>query len=200
MDDGPQLFPVLFGQSLFRLLRCELDVAREVAQEMLVLAERQQDAASLVVAHRALGTNLFWLGQPGAARLQIEQALSLFDPAQHGQLAEGYAFHPRVLGLDFQSLILFVLGYPDQARAIGEQALEEARQASHLVTLAAVLQHGCIIHQLSGDFLAMQQSAEELLAMATEQGFPFWIAHGSFLRDWARAAQGRDARSDAAAR
>ena len=43
MEDGPQLFPVLFGQSLFRLLRGELDVAREVAQEMLGLAERQQD-------------------------------------------------------------------------------------------------------------------------------------------------------------
>jgi class 3 adenylate cyclase/predicted ATPase len=194
MDDGPQLFPVLFGQSLFRLLRGELDLAREVAQEMLALAERQQDTASLAVAHRALGTNLFWLGQPGPARLHIEHALALFDPTQHGQLAEGYAFHPRILGLDFQSLILFILGHPEQACAIGEQALQEARAASHLVTLAAILQHACIIHQLSGDFPAMQQSAEELLAMATEQAFPFWVAHGSFLRDWARAAQGRDGR------
>jgi predicted ATPase len=192
MEDGPQLFPVLFGQSLFRLLRGELDVAREVAQEMLGLAERQQDTASLVVAHRALGTNLFWLGQPALARVHIDQALALFDATQHMQLAERYTFHPRVVGLDFKSLILLVLGHPEEARKIGGQALDEARAASHLVTLAVVLQHACIFHQTCGDFPAMQQAAEELLAIATEQGFPFWIAHGSFLRDWARAEQGHD--------
>jgi class 3 adenylate cyclase/predicted ATPase len=189
MEDGPQLFPVLFGQSLFRLLRGELDVAREVAQEMLGLAERQQDTASLVVAHRALGTNLFWLGQPTLARAHIDQALALFDPAQHEQLAERYTFHPRVVGLDFKALTLLVLGHPDEARAIGGQALDEARAASHLVTLAVVLQHACILHQTCGDYAAMQRAAEELLAIATEQGFPFWIAHGSFLGDWARAEQ-----------
>ena len=192
MEDGPQLFPVLFGQSLFRLLRGELDVAREVAQEMLGLAERQQDTASLVVAHRALGTNLFWLGQPALARAHIDQALDLFDPAQHAQLAERYTFHPRVVGLDFKALILLVLGHPDEARAIGGQALDEARASSHLVTLAVVLQHACIMHQTCGDFPAMQRAAEELLAIATEQGFPFWIAHGSFLGDWARAEQDRN--------
>ncbi|MGH6917604.1 MAG: AAA family ATPase, partial [Geminicoccaceae bacterium] len=192
MEDGPQLFPVLFGQSLFRLLRGELDVAREVAQEMLGLAERQQDSASLVVAHRALGTNLFWLGQPVPARAHIDQALALFDPAQHVQLAERYTFDPRVVGLDFKALILLVLGHPDEARAISAQALDEARASSHLVTLAVVLQHACIMHQTCGDFPAMQRAAEELLAIATEQGFPFWIAHGRFLRDWARGEQGRD--------
>jgi class 3 adenylate cyclase/tetratricopeptide (TPR) repeat protein len=195
MEDGPQLFPVLFGQSLFRLLRGELDIAREVAQEMLGLAERQQDSASLVVAHRALGTNLFWLGQPAIARGHIDQALTLFDPAEHAQLAERYTFHPRVVGLDFRALILLILGYPDEARATSRQALDEARAAAHLVTLAVVLQHACIVHQTCGDHPAMQQAAEELLAIATEQGFPFWVAHGTFLRDWARAAQGRSGRA-----
>jgi class 3 adenylate cyclase/predicted ATPase len=192
MEDGPQLFPVLFGQILFRLLRGELDVAREVAQEMLGLAERQQDAAGLVVAHRALGTNLFWLGRPALARPHIDQALALFDPAQHGQLAERYTFHPRVVGLDFKALILLVLGHPDAARAVGRQALDEARAASHLMTLAVVLQHACILHQTCGDYAAMQQAAEELLGIATEQGFPFWIAHGGFLRDWAGIEQGHN--------
>jgi class 3 adenylate cyclase/predicted ATPase len=192
VEDGPQLFPVLFGQILFRLLRGELDVAREVAQEMLGLAERQQDPASLVVAHRALGTNLFWLGEPVRARMHIDQALALFDPAQHGRLAERYTFHPRVVGLDFKALILLVLGHPDEARAVSRQAVDEARAASHLVTLAVVLQHACILHQTCGELPAMQQAADELLAIATEQGFPFWIAHGRFLRDWARLEQGHD--------
>jgi class 3 adenylate cyclase/predicted ATPase len=191
MEDGPQLFPVLFGQSLFRLLRGDLDVAHEVSQEMLGLAERQHDTGNLVVAHRALGTNLFWLGKPALARSHIDQALALFDPEQHAHLAERYTFHPRVMGLDFKSLILLVLGHPEEARTVSGQALDEARAASHLVSLAVVLQHACIVHQTCGDFPAMQQAAEELLAIATEQGFPFWIAHGGFLRDWASAEQGQ---------
>ncbi|MGH6912469.1 MAG: AAA family ATPase, partial [Geminicoccales bacterium] len=155
LEDGPQLFPVLFGQYLFRLLRGELTVAHEVGQEMVRLAERQQDTASLLIAHRTLGTNLFWLGRPAPALTHIDQALALYDPAQHTRLTEPYTFHPRVLGLDFKSLILFVLGYPDQARETGRRALAEAREAQHLVTLAAVLQHGCIIHQLQGDLASM---------------------------------------------
>ena len=36
-----------------------------------------------------------------------------------------------------------------------------------------------------------RELAEALLALATEHGFPFWLAYGTILSGWALAAQGR---------
>jgi predicted ATPase/class 3 adenylate cyclase len=191
IDDPGQLFPVLFGQWLFHLLRAELAVTREVADEMLRLAEEHADSAGLVIAHRATGTSLFWLGRFGEARVHLEQALALYDPERHAELAYLYNFDPRVIGLDFLSLTLFALGYPEQAQRRSEEALGLAKQLAHLVTLAVVLQHACMIHQFLGEHSAVAQGAEELWSLATGQGFPFWVAHATFLLAWAGAQEGQ---------
>jgi predicted ATPase len=191
IDDPGQLFPVLFGQWLFHLLRAELAITREVADQMLRLAQEQADSAGLVVAHRVAGTSLFWLGRFSEARSHLEQALALYDRGQHAQLAYRYNFDPRVIGLDFLSLVLFPLGYPEQAQRHSDQALAEAKQLSHLVTLAVVLQHRCIIHQFIGDSEAVRRGAEELWSLASDQGFPFWVAHAAFWRAWAEAPEGQ---------
>jgi predicted ATPase len=164
---------------------------------MLRRAEEHADAAILVIAHRAIGTSLFWLGRFREARVHLEQALALYDPGRHAQLAQLYNFDPRVIGLDFLSLVLYALGYPEQAQRRSEQALAEARQLSNLVTLAVVLQHSCMIHHFLGDYRAVEQRAEELWSLATNQGFPFWVAHATFVRAWA-AAQASETDEDLA--
>jgi class 3 adenylate cyclase/predicted ATPase len=190
IDDPAQMFQVRFGEWLFHLLRAELAVAHEVAEDMLALAERQADPESLVIAHRVLGASLFWLGKFVPARAHLEEALVRYDPDQHRQLIDRYTFDARVMALDFLSLVLFPLGYPEQAQRQSEQALKEARELSHLVTLAVVLQHASLTHELFHDLATALARAEELLALATDQGFPFWLGHGRFLCDWVRMAQG----------
>jgi predicted ATPase len=49
------------------------------------------------------------------------------------------------------------------------------------------------LHHFRGDAIATQASAEAVIALATEQGFTMWRAHGTFLRGWSRSAQGQDA-------
>jgi predicted ATPase len=158
---------------------------------MLRLAEQQADSAGLVIAHRTIGTSVFWLGRFVEARAHLEQALALYDPGRHAQLAQIYNFDPRVIGLDFLSLALYALGYPEQAQARSGQALAEAKQLSNLVTLAVVLQHACMIHHFLGDHRTVGQRAEELWSLATGQGFPFWVAHANFVRAWAEAKESK---------
>ena len=107
---------------------------------MLGLAERRAGCAE--PGGRASSTrHQPVLAGPARPRPRAHRAgARLVRSAQHAQLAERYTFHPRVVGLDFKALILLVLGHPEQARAIGGPALDEAR-VTHLVTLAVVLQH-----------------------------------------------------------
>jgi len=47
-----------------------------------------------------------------------------------------------------------------------------------------------MLDQLRGDGRAAQQSAEAIIALSTEKGYPFWLAWGNFFLGWAFAAQG----------
>ena len=59
IGETPELFPVLFGLWAFYLVRAELKKARELAEQLLNLAQRVEDPALLLEAHTALGAASF---------------------------------------------------------------------------------------------------------------------------------------------
>ena len=82
LGETPQLFRVLAGLWSLSLLRAQLQMAHEQAKQLLSIAQNRPDA-DLLVAHRALGQTLFFLGQLFPARTHLERASSLYDAARH---------------------------------------------------------------------------------------------------------------------
>ena len=80
------------------------------------------------------------------------------------------------------------MGYADQAIAESRQALEYARELSHPYTLAYALHVNCIFHQLRCDETILSERSEELVELATEQGFPHLRGSGRCFRAWATIA------------
>ena len=74
---------MLFGLWGFYHVRGDLQTARELAEQLLTLAQRQHDPALLLQGHRALGDTLFWLGELVPARAHLEQGIALYNPQQH---------------------------------------------------------------------------------------------------------------------
>src|SRR5262245_54607276 len=68
--------------------------ARDQAEQFLHLAQRQEDAAPLAVAHRALGLPLYFMGEVAQAREHLAQSLALDDPQRHRTLAFAYGQDP----------------------------------------------------------------------------------------------------------
>src|SRR5207245_11543663 len=87
VGETPQLFPVLWGLCLFYTGRGELQSARELGEQGLALAQRQDEATLLLEAHAALGATLLYLGEFASARSHAEQGLALYDPQRHRHLA-----------------------------------------------------------------------------------------------------------------
>ena len=58
VEETPQLFPVLRGLWNFYLIRMELRTARELAEQLLSLAQRAQDPALLQQAPQRAGGGL----------------------------------------------------------------------------------------------------------------------------------------------
>jgi len=191
MGETPQLFPVLYGLYRFYLLRAELHTARELGEQLLTLAQPQQDPALLLPAHRALGDALFWLGEMAAARAHLEQGIVLYNPQQHRSLAFLYGDDPGVDCLSYVAWVLWWLGYPDQALQRIEAALTLARQLAHPMSLARALSFVAWLHQFRREGWAVQEQAETAIALTTEQGIPIWTGVGTTLRGGALVEQGQ---------
>jgi tetratricopeptide (TPR) repeat protein len=146
MGETPQLFPVLRGLGIFYLARADYRTAWELGEQLLTLAQRQQDAGLLLEAHFMLGTPLFYLGELAAARAHLEQGIALYDLKQHRAHAALYGQDTGVACLGFAAWALGLLGYPDQALQRIHSALTLAQELSYPYSLVWALDFGAIIH------------------------------------------------------
>jgi predicted ATPase len=191
VGETTQHFAVLERLHAFRFMRAELPAAQTVAEQLLALAHRQPDPALLLEAHHALGLTLYYLGAFATALTHVEQSIALYDPQQHAtsQATHGPGNH-GVRGHAMWSRLLWVLGYPDQALRRGREALTMAQTLAHPFSLADTLLWSTLLHQHRREWHTAQGHAEALLALATEQGFAFYVARAAFYRGTALAAQG----------
>jgi predicted ATPase len=191
VGETSQLFPVLWGLCAFYEGQAEYQTARELGEQLFTLAQRAQDQALLVEARYMLGETLLWLGELAPAREHLEQAIALYNPRQHGSLAFLYGgYDPGVACLGDVAMVLWHLGYPDQAVKRAHEALTLAQELPHPLTLTTALIWAAWLHILCREGQAAQERAEAAVTLCTEQGVPFWLAEGTILRGWALAEQG----------
>jgi predicted ATPase len=185
-----QLFPVLWGLWFSYLAQAELQTARETGEQLLTLAQSVQDTDLLLEAHMALGATLFHLGEFVLAREHLEQGIALYDPQKHHSHAFVYGTDPGVNCRIWITLVLWFLGYPDQALRRNDEAITLAREISHAFSLGFALDPW--IHRLRREGQATQTQAEVLMTFANEQGFTQLLSEGMMLRGWALAERGQE--------
>jgi class 3 adenylate cyclase/predicted ATPase len=191
VGETPQLFSVLQGLYAFYELRAELQTARKLAGQLLTLAHSVQDLAFLLGAHLALGQTSFFLGQVTSAREHLEQAIALYNSQKHHSHVSVYGTDLGVDCLSYAAVALWSLGYPDQALQRSHEALTLAQELSDPFKLAYALNGAAGGHLRRGEWQAAQERAEALITLCAEQGFPQFLAYGTFNRGGALAAQGQ---------
>jgi class 3 adenylate cyclase/predicted ATPase len=191
IGETPQLFPVLRGLWNCYLLRARLQTAYELGEQLLILAQKQQDPALLVGAYRVLGSTLCFQGELARAQKYVEQGIALYDQEQHSSLAFLYGADPGVVCRLYLAWLLWFRGYPDQALNGIYDALNLARELRHPFTLAFALSVSAMAHQFRRDREAVQELAEEAIALCTEQRIAQWLALGNIQRGWVLTEHGR---------
>jgi tetratricopeptide (TPR) repeat protein len=178
---------------LFRIVRGELEQAEHHAAEMRLLGEARDDAIWKFFGSSYGGGVCFYLGKLIDARTHIEEALSLWDPMFRAVAASPE--DPYVPHLLHFSRTLACLGYVNQARLRLGEALAEARQLSPYGRAFALRHAWYVDWAIEGvdSARAMLRSADEVLAISTEQGFPWGLAAGNAMRGWCLGALGQPA-------
>jgi predicted ATPase len=191
LDNPHQLFPVVRGLWHYYYVRAEYQTAHALGEQLLTLAQQVQDTPMLVAAHRALGTTLFMLRAGTAAHTHFTQGMGLYDPQQHRASVFLYGDDEGMLCHSSAAWTLWYLGYPDQAWARSQEAVTLAQQMAHPFSVVYALGLAALFHSFYHGVHAVHERADAAIRLATEQGFPFWIAPATMLRGWALAHQGQ---------
>jgi predicted ATPase len=89
----------------------------------------------------------------------------------------------------YDTLALWLLGYPDQALARSRDLIAAAEQISSSYTLAAAHYFCARFHQFRRDVELTRLHAETTLSICKEQGLPFFEAAATIFQGWAIAMQ-----------
>jgi len=177
-EDPLLLFSVLFSFWTASYVAFNGDVARELATQFLALAEKQGTKAPMLIGHRLMGNSLSLTGDIAESRAHYDQAISLYDPAEHRMLAMRFAIDPGPANLGFRSQVLWVLGYPAASLTDAEHALKDAREIGQAATLMYVLFVTSLSHIRCGNYAIANTLADKLVALADEKGASLWKAWG----------------------
>jgi class 3 adenylate cyclase len=190
VEDAPQLFQAIFGLTAFYQTRSEMSVAYELGRQLLALAERSGDPTLLLLGHMTVGNPLYWMGRPSGALAHLDHTIALYDPARHRALAYAYGQDPGVIARTFAALALWMTGYPAKAFQRGCEAIEQAREGEHALSLAFALGFAAILDWMRREPRSARARSDELIALSEEQGFPLWLGVGLVLGGWSMLEDG----------
>ena len=191
VHDPRHLCVVLWGLRTYYNGRAEFHTAREVAEQLLVIAQQLAEPALLVVAHRALGHTLYFQGDVVAAYAHFAQGIALYDLRDHRSLAVLYENDPGVVCLCFAAVALWNLGYADRARQRMQEALQLAQDVAHPSSQALALALAAALYHNLREVHTTRAHAETLLTLTRTHGFAGWLPNGMLWRGWALAQQGQ---------
>jgi predicted ATPase len=190
-EDPLLLFSVLYGFWVANFAVFNGDVCRELSAQFLALAEKREATVPLMVGHRLIGQSLLYTGEFAQGRAHYDQAIALYHPAEHRQLATRFGQDIGVAILCYRSFATWLLGYPETARNDIEHALKDAREIGDAATLMYSLGHAQLPHIYRGDYVAAIALSDELIALADEKDASFWKAFGLLYQGLLFALSGK---------
>jgi len=185
-----EFLQIPYGLARYYAHHGAIDLAMRLDEGLLRLSRQRNDYTGLVLGHGSSGLDLMFVGRFALSRSHLEEALVLCDRIFERSLVRQVGFHTHATSQTRLGIVLFCLGFPDQALAQSNTAIATARRLAHLPTLADTLVGGARLLSLIGDGAALDERTEELVAVAVEQSFPYWIAAGRIFRGWLRVNNG----------
>ena len=152
------------------------DMVRKLAEEFMMLAEKQGATVPLLIGHRVMGISLLWTGEVAGARWHLDQAVTLYQPPEHRPFATRFGHDPGVAGLSYRAFALWLLGHPKAALEDADKAVESAREIGQAATLMYALSNAAWPHIYCGNYKAAMAWVQELLPLAQEKDAAYWMA------------------------
>ncbi|MFI5322060.1 MAG: AAA family ATPase [Thermodesulfobacteriota bacterium] len=189
--DIPQLFPVLRGLSSFYIYIGDFEKGVRMGEQILSLADRQDDASMRVEGHLVLGYNLAFLKDLKLGLEHLEKGIAYYDPDLHSLRRFRLGNNPGVACYTTSALVLWMLGFPDSALKRADDAVVLATKLNHPFSSAYALFHNGLLHLWRQEIELVHERAQGALDIAEKHDFQVWRAVSICLRSAALAGMGQ---------
>ncbi len=182
-----ELFPILWG--LWITTHFSRAGAVELGEQLMEIAEREDDDELRHQAHHALWTSLIQIPDYRRARRHLDAGVRLYRPEWHERHCADFGGHdPGSCAKRAIALTAWTTGLVDDAVVAGTEAIELAQDHdnSKLNAMLAL----AFVHRQRGDLDAVADASEAIVALAGDRGLLGWIEWANVLGAWVRAGRG----------
>ncbi|HEY2530510.1 MAG TPA: AAA family ATPase [Xanthobacteraceae bacterium] len=190
LGSPPEFIGVPSGRLRYLLFRGELELALGLDEDLLRLSRRRNDAAGLITGLTSVGRTLMFTRKFVSSRSHLEEALSVHNAIGHYTHYGGNPGYPQLACQAYLGIVLFCLGYPDQALSQSDAAAVAAHALGHPVDLVTCMALRARLLSVARGDAELGEQADRLISRAIEQGLPQWQAQGRIYRGWVTAKGG----------
>jgi len=141
IGETPLQFPAYYGLWVGKFMTGEHVRALEISQGVSEAAEKSGVSLYRMVAARLLGFSSCMLGRFSEAQKHLDQAISLYDPAENAGHESRFGQDPGAAIIIYQAINLWCLGKTRQSLAAEQQAEIAALATGHDLTIGYVRMH-----------------------------------------------------------
>ncbi|MCK1606571.1 AAA family ATPase [Bradyrhizobium sp. 166] len=191
LDDTDALFATLSGKFVFHFVRGDFGAMQSLVAEAQRAAERTGDTALKLATHRLAALTAMHAGDFLTARLELEAIVRRYQPDTHRPPPVHYVHDPKASALPYLAIVLWILGYSEQAQRASRAAFEYAAELNQTNLTAHVQVYGGAgPAELMGDVAGVHAHAEAIIDLADQHSLNYWRLSGLILRGWAMAQEG----------
>lgn len=188
LNEQAPLSKILFGQWAYSLVQLRLEDALQTAREYEKLAENFMEAR--LPAFVAMGNTLFWMGDIQGALRYMENALQNFCPELQQNYFLQFGQDPRVIAYQYILPTLWMEGKFEQAQARQSELWSLVESLQHPFSTASALYTITCQMYISRAIPSVEDYSQRLIALCTEQNFPFYLGLGKVFHGWAQSLSG----------
>src|SRR5208337_1797636 len=153
----------------------EMTAAQQIAEQIMEVAQRSGSRFGLNLAHSTLGLIFFFRGEPTQAMQHLEATIASYNESDWS----GDVWNPHVDALLSMGMLLWHLGSADQGRAKIREAISLSERLKSPACMATSLLNASAFYMNLREPGNVDEVAERLFTLASEQQLPQFVAGGS---------------------
>jgi class 3 adenylate cyclase/predicted ATPase len=176
LGDDKKLFRAMWGSWYTNLITGQTELALEIANELVEVAERLADPDLMLEAYHSRWANSHVLGLNPITLADAQRGIALYDPGRHHDHAYEYGGHDTgVCAYAHSAITLWVSGFPEQAAQMSAAALELGHRLGHPPSLAHAAWWSATLRQLLRAPEQCREFAELTIRIGREQGSNMFV-------------------------
>ena len=169
----------------------DLNMAQLICDQMLQLAQSQQDAALILQAYHVLWPTSFSMGKPVLALEQIDLGLRHYPVQEKLKGITEFGGHDAmVCAFTIGSLAHWLAGCPEQAADFSKRALAKAQALNHAASLVHALDGALSLAMFSRQPRLIQQYSSKMRALCEQHGLAESNARVAIFSGWGQVLSG----------